>query len=112
MQEQKQTLTQEASVIYACRAIVGRDIPAILIVKGIPGGWSLVWNERITIVWVFPSVRGSHVVGGYAWRTDWTRNRWLVDSLKWLAFHWCTVGVAGEVGAFLEAGHSSGQCQW
>jgi len=90
MQEQKQTLTQEASVIYACRAIVGRDTPAILIVNGIPGGWSLVWNERFTIVWFSPSVRGSHVFGGLAWATDCTGNQWLVNSLKWLAFQWYT----------------------
>lgn len=60
MQEQKQTLTQEASVIYACRAIVGRDTPAILIVTGIPGGWSLVWNEKFTIVW-FLLLLGGHM---------------------------------------------------
>jgi len=90
MQEQKQTLTQEASVIYACRAIVGRDTPAILIVKGIPGGWSFVWNERFTIVWFSPSVRGSHVFGGLAWATDRTKNQWLVNSLRWLAFQWYT----------------------
>ena len=90
MQEQKQTLTQEASVIYACRAIVGRDTPAILIVKGIPGGWLLVWNERFTIVWFSLSVRGSHVFGGLAWAPDRTRNQWMVNSLKWLAFQWYT----------------------
>lgn len=111
MQEQKQTLTQEASVIYACRAIVGRDTPAILIVKGIPGGWSLVWNGRFTIVW-FSRL---HVFGGLAWAIDCTRNQWLVNSLKWLAFQWYqrdTERVAGEVGTFLEAGHSSVQRQW
>jgi len=82
--------TQEVSVIYACRAIVGRDTPAILIVTGIPGGWSLVWNERFIIVWFSPSVRGSHVFGGLAWSTNWMGIRWLVNSLKWLAFQWYT----------------------
>lgn len=44
---------------------------------------------------------------GLAWPSNWTTAWWLVNSLKWLAFQWHVERVTGEVGAFLEAGHSS-----
>lgn len=71
-----------------------------LIVIGIPGGWSLVWNEKFTIVWFFTLAQLSHVLGNFARHTDWIQNWWLVSFWAWLAFHWYVESVAGKSVAF------------
>lgn len=54
------------------RLLLGEK-PSHLIVIGIPGGWSFVWNEKLTIVWFSFSAQGSHVFDNFAQDTEWNR---------------------------------------
>ncbi|KAG9571571.1 hypothetical protein KCU79_g150, partial [Aureobasidium melanogenum] len=72
--------------------------------QGIPGGWSLVWNEKFTIVWFSTLAQRPHVLGDFAGHTDWIENWWLVSFWAWLAFQGYTESVAGESVAFLKVG--------
>lgn len=56
------------------------ETPSHPIVIGIPGGWSLVWNEKFTIVWFSTLAQGSHVFDNFSQHTEWVETWWLVVS--------------------------------